>query len=103
MGCPVLQGYGLTETTACATITEISELSTEAVGPPNQGMQIKLINWEEGNYRVTDQPNPRGEVVIGGNAVAEGYANFHCILGKRALLCAGKVQLHFCQQQPWIA
>ena len=23
MGCPLLQGYGLTETTACATLTEI--------------------------------------------------------------------------------
>ena len=72
MGCPVLQGYGLTETTACATIMEIDEMSTEACGPPNQGMQIKLINWEEGNYRVTDQPRPRGEIVIGGPSVSEG-------------------------------
>ena len=37
-----------------------------------QGVQIKLVNWEEGNYRVTDQPNARGEVVIGGNNVADG-------------------------------
>lgn len=73
MGCPVLQGYGLTETTACASLMEMCEMSTEAVGPPNQGVQIKLINWEEGNYRVTDQPRPRGEIVIGGNTVADGY------------------------------
>ncbi len=36
-------------------------------------MQIKLVNWEEGNYRVTDQPKPRGEIIIGGNSVADGY------------------------------
>ena len=39
------------------------------------------MNWEEGNYRVTDQPNARGEVVIGGNNVADGWVfikkNFH--------------------------
>jgi hypothetical protein len=39
-------------------------------------MQIKLINWEEGNYRVTDQPKPRGEIIIGGNSVADGLVKF---------------------------
>ena len=72
MGCPVLQGYGLTESTACATIMDLDDMSTETVGPPNQGIQIKLINWEEGNYRVTDKPKPRGEIVIGGNTIADG-------------------------------
>merc|ERR1711992_71354 len=47
--------------------------STGKVGPPNQGAQIKLINWEEGNYKVTDKPFPRGEIVIGGAFVSDGY------------------------------
>ena len=73
MGMPLLQGYGLTETCSCATAMEVSELSSVGkVGPPNQGIQIKLVNWEEGNYRVTDKPYPRGEIIIGGNCVAEG-------------------------------
>ena len=38
-----------------------------------QDVNIKLVNWEEGNYKVTDQPCPRGEVYIGGNNVAAGY------------------------------
>ena len=38
-----------------------------------QDVHIKLVNWEEGNYKVTDQPRPRGEVYIGGNNVAAGY------------------------------
>ena len=41
-------------------------------GPPNPGTQIALVNWEEGNYRVTDLPRPRGEVLIGGPAITEG-------------------------------
>ena len=41
------------------------------VGPPLQGVQIKLVNWEEGGYRVTDS-RPRGEIVIGGENVAVG-------------------------------
>ena len=67
-----VQGYGLTEVAACTTLNAVDEFVMEEVGPPNQGVQIKLVNWEEGNYRVTDQPNARGEVVIGGNNVADG-------------------------------
>ena len=46
--------------------------ATGTVGPPNPGSQIMLVNWEEGNYKVTDKPRPRGEVIIGGQAVALG-------------------------------
>jgi len=73
MGNTLLQGYGLTEVCACATLMAMDDLGTELVGTPNQGVQLKLINWEEGNYRVTDKPNPRGEIIIGGNCVADGY------------------------------
>ena len=31
---------------------------------------LRLENWEEGNYRVTDKPRPRGEILIG------KYSNF---------------------------
>jgi len=73
MGCPVLQGYGLTETGACATMMQLDENTTGNVGPPVNGVQIRLVNWEEGNYRVTDQPRPRGEILIGGKNIASGY------------------------------
>lgn len=43
------------------------------VGAPVTISDIKLVNWEEGNYRVTDKPYPRGEIVIGGENVSNGY------------------------------
>ena len=73
LGVHLLQGYGLTETCACSTLMDFSELTSKGkVGPPNQFTQIKLVNWDEGNYKVTDKPFPRGEIVIGSTSVAEG-------------------------------
>jgi len=72
-GLPLVQGYGLTESCACACIMDNDDISTGKSGPPLQGVQIRLINWEEGGYYVTDKPSPRGEVVIGGGNIATGY------------------------------
>ena len=63
----------MTETTACATLMQMDEHSTGRVGPPVQGVNIRLENWEEGNYRVTDRPRPRGEILVGGENVTAGY------------------------------
>eukprot|EP00092_Neocalanus_flemingeri_P058794 GFUD01070172.1.p1 GENE.GFUD01070172.1~~GFUD01070172.1.p1 ORF type:complete len:453 (-),score=135.43 GFUD01070172.1:950-2260(-) len=73
LGAIILQGYGLTETSACGAIMSFEENSTGRVGPPVQGVHIRLVNWEEGNYKVTDKPWPRGEIYIGGANVAQGY------------------------------
>eukprot|EP00092_Neocalanus_flemingeri_P026489 GFUD01028711.1.p1 GENE.GFUD01028711.1~~GFUD01028711.1.p1 ORF type:complete len:467 (-),score=150.95 GFUD01028711.1:1201-2568(-) len=73
LGAIILQGYGLTETSACGAIMSFEENSTGRVGPPVQGVHIRLVNWEEGNYTVTDKPWPRGEIYIGGANVAQGY------------------------------
>eukprot|EP00092_Neocalanus_flemingeri_P033660 GFUD01036591.1.p1 GENE.GFUD01036591.1~~GFUD01036591.1.p1 ORF type:complete len:712 (-),score=115.95 GFUD01036591.1:595-2730(-) len=72
-GLPLVQGYGLTESCACACIMDNDDNSTGGSGTPLQGVQIKLINWQEGGYHVTDKPCPRGEVIIGGENVATGY------------------------------
>lgn len=69
----VLQGYGLTEVAAAGTLMGLTELSSGRVGAPLGGVSIKLIDWDEGNYRVTDKPNPRGEILIAGPNVCKGY------------------------------
>lgn len=71
--CDVVAGYGLTETTSCATVMDPHDRSTGRVGAPTTGTLIKLNDWQEGNYRVTNKPFPQGEIVIGGECVAEGY------------------------------
>ena len=43
------------------------------VGGVTTVCDITLVNWEEGNYRVTDKPYPRGEIIIGGENVSVGY------------------------------
>ncbi|CAH1183333.1 unnamed protein product [Phaedon cochleariae] len=69
----IIAGYGLTETTSCATTSEDFDLSFGHVGAPITTAQVKLVNWEEGRYFVTDKPYPRGEILIGGHCVGKGY------------------------------
>jgi len=70
---PLLQGYGLTETTSTGCIQDPADLSVGTVGPPLNGVSLKLIDWKEGGYTVNDVDGPRGEIVIGGNHVSMGY------------------------------
>lgn len=32
-----------------------------------------MVNWDEGGYTIKNKPYPRGEIVLGGNAVTGGY------------------------------
>jgi len=75
LGLTLVQGYSLTETTCTGTCMEVEDKTTGKVGAPMAGVEIKMVSWEEGNYRVTDCPRPRGEIVIGGATVAQGYFN----------------------------
>uniref|UniRef100_A0AAQ4REH9 long-chain-fatty-acid--CoA ligase n=1 Tax=Gasterosteus aculeatus aculeatus TaxID=481459 RepID=A0AAQ4REH9_GASAC len=71
--CPVGQGYGLTETCGAGTITEVADISTGRVGAPLICCEVRLRDWAEGGYTSRDEPNPRGEILIGGPNVTMGY------------------------------
>ncbi|GAB4844179.1 Long chain acyl-CoA synthetase 9, chloroplastic [Ancistrocladus abbreviatus] len=73
IGAPIGQGYGLTETCAGGTFTEFDDTSVGRVGAPLPCSFIKLIDWSEGGYLISDKPMPRGEIVIGGPNVTVGY------------------------------
>lgn len=73
LGCPIGQGYGLTETCAGGTFSEYDDQSVGRVGSPLPCSVVKLIDWPEGGYLITDSPKPRGEIVIGGPNVTVGY------------------------------
>jgi long-chain acyl-CoA synthetase len=72
-GVPVLQGYGLTETCCIGTLTSPADVVTGRVGAPVPSGLIKLVPWPEGGYTPSDEPLPRGEIHIGGPALADGY------------------------------
>lgn len=68
-----LQGYGSTETCGAVLGTDLDDNSIGRCGAPLIGQKIRLIDWPEGGYRVTDKPRPRGEIVVGSTSVTEGY------------------------------
>lgn len=72
-GCTVQVGYGATETAASICSMDTDDPRTGHVGPPNYGVQIRLKDWEEGGYHITDKPHPRGEILVGGPMVSRGY------------------------------
>ncbi|XP_018787785.1 PREDICTED: long-chain-fatty-acid--CoA ligase 4 isoform X2 [Bactrocera latifrons] len=69
----VVQGYGLTETTSGATVMDNRDMTYGRTGAPLTVCDIRLVNWEEGRYRITNKPYPQGEVLIGGDCVSKGY------------------------------
>ncbi|CAD5215880.1 unnamed protein product [Bursaphelenchus okinawaensis] len=72
--CPVVQGYGLTETCGAATLADEHDLSTGSVGPPLRCCEIKLREWPEAGYSPENEV-PQGEILITGDNVALGYYN----------------------------
>lgn len=69
----LVQGYGMTETLGACICMDEDDLSYGRCGRPLHGVHAKLDDWVEGDYRVTDKPYPRGELMIGSKANSLGY------------------------------
>jgi len=72
-GCPVLQGYGLTETSSSGCVQYTDDMTTARLGPPFPSMEAKLVDVPDMNYTNADKPNPRGEIWLRGGPVSQGY------------------------------
>ncbi|KAJ0954959.1 putative long-chain-fatty-acid--CoA ligase [Helianthus annuus] len=57
-GCPVIEGYGMTETACVITIMDETDNLSGHVGSPNPSCEVKLADVPEMNYTSDDQPNP---------------------------------------------
>eukprot|EP00177_Eucheuma_denticulatum_P000610 GFKZ01001096.1.p1 GENE.GFKZ01001096.1~~GFKZ01001096.1.p1 ORF type:complete len:665 (-),score=106.75 GFKZ01001096.1:349-2307(-) len=71
--CPVVQGYGLTETVGGMVCSVPGKSKSGHCGGPLPGVQIKLRDLPEMGYMGTDEPNPRGEICVKGDIVFSGY------------------------------
>src|SRR3954467_13087656 len=71
-GCKVLEGYGLSETSAIATFNRPDqERKPGSIGTPVERMELKLVD-EEGN----EVPHGDvGEILVRGATVMSGYWN----------------------------
>ena len=71
MGCPVVQGYGMTENCANATLADLADYRAGHVGPPMPTVEVKLVDVAEMNY--TTASNQSGEVCTRGKVNFAGY------------------------------
>jgi acyl-CoA synthetase (AMP-forming)/AMP-acid ligase II len=73
LGCPVIQGYGLTETSPVTHAARRSGgLKPESVGPPLQNTEAKVVDVTNGSELGANQ---EGEICVRGPQVMKGYLN----------------------------
>ncbi|KAI0997501.1 Long-chain-fatty-acid--CoA ligase 1 [Podosphaera aphanis] len=70
---PMINGYGLTETTAIGALMDPDQWTDEALGNIPGSIEIKLVDYPEAGYHASNKPNPQGEIWIRGPPVMEGY------------------------------
>jgi len=73
--CPVMEVYGMTETTGGGCMTyDADPAPNGGVGAPNTECELKLVSVPEMNYHADgSQPEVRGEICFRGPCVTPGY------------------------------
>jgi long-chain acyl-CoA synthetase len=72
-GAAMLEGYGLTETSAVISCSTDEIPPGDHIGIPLGNVQICLEDVPEMNYTSRDQPCPRGEILMKGDNLFVGY------------------------------
>jgi acyl-CoA synthetase (AMP-forming)/AMP-acid ligase II len=75
LGCRVIQGYGLTETSPVTHVTRgdaPDDGKVDGVGPPLPNTEVKIVDTASG---IEIGPRQQGEICIRGPQVMKGYLN----------------------------
>ena len=72
-GGKMLQAYGLTETSPCASMEPIDRPKPHSIGVPLPDTDIKIVDLETGSQELS--PGDIGEIIIKGPQVMKGYWN----------------------------
>ena len=75
LGFTILQAYGLTETSACASINTPDEAHIDTVGKPLPGVEIKILPAESHDRDPSTSSEQDGEIAVRGPIVMAGYYN----------------------------
>ncbi|GJN74128.1 AMP-binding enzyme [Purpureocillium lilacinum] len=67
------QGWGMTETYAVGSVQMNGDFTLGNVGGPMAATELCLESVPDYDYSVDDKPNPRGELLIRGNAIFKEY------------------------------
>lgn len=70
--CPMIIGYGLTETSAMGALMDPCQWNTTSLGTIPGCIEVKLVDYPEAGYFTSNKPE-QGEVWIRGEAVATHY------------------------------
>lgn len=70
---PLIQGYGLTETSSSGIAQTMQDNSSGTIGCPFPSIEVKLVDVPDFNYSVKDKPYPRGEIWLRGAPITQGY------------------------------
>ncbi|KAI7855814.1 hypothetical protein BDC45DRAFT_504797 [Circinella umbellata] len=71
--CPILGGYGMTESCGMCGVAAPEQFAYGIVGAPVPCCEIKLVDVPDANYFSTNQPKPQGEVWVRGPSITSGY------------------------------
>lgn len=69
----IVQGYGLTETYAVGLCQYSTDMTTGNCGGVGVATEMCLASVPDMDYLVTDKPEPRGELLMRGNTLFNGY------------------------------
>ncbi|KAF7723242.1 long-chain fatty acid-CoA ligase [Apophysomyces ossiformis] len=69
--CPILGGYGMTESMCSVMAPE--QFAYGEVGAPVPCVEVKLVDVPEAGYLCTNEPRAQGEIWIRGPSITSGY------------------------------